>query len=238
MQQACALLRGLTISQPNAGAVASRALASKAHLARGKRLRRGGAIPGLFIGGKLSTEMTHRSQSVLESIRRPRPHKEPIKRWRVLRGDMVHVISGHEAGKSGRVLEVIRASNSVVVEGANIVRKFIRVPGSERLQPVHTEAPLYVSRVAVVCPETGRPTRVGFRYLDDGTKVRVAKVSGAIIPRPESLRHRRKPRAPDSPKCTPAAVVMRRTFQDEHGLYEKYQGFKALIDVEVGKNEI
>lgn len=216
---------------------ALRNLSTKAHLTRGKRLRRGGATPGLFLGGKPSTEISYRSESVLESIRRPRPHKEPIKKWRVLRGDLVHVISGPHAGKRGRVLEVVRPSNSVVVEGANIVQKKAPVPGSARTRTVETEAPIYVSRVAVVCPETGRPSKVGFRFLEDGTKVRVAKVSGAIIPRPESLKHRRKPRAKDSPKCTPAAVVLKRTFEDEHGLYEKYAGFKSLIDSEIGNRE-
>ncbi len=224
-------------AQSGYGASGVRNLATKANLARGKRLRRGGAIPGLFLGGKLSTEIAYRSESVLESIRRPRPHKEPIKKWRILRGDLVHVISGPHAGKRGRVLEVVRPSNSVVVEGANIVRKKAPMPGSARTRVVETEAPIYVSRVAVVCPETGRPSKVGFRFLEDGTKVRVAKVSGAVIPRPEILRHRRKPRPKDSPKCTPAAVVLKRTFEDEHGLYEKYAGFKALVDSEMAEDE-
>lgn len=239
MERACALLRNLTLSPGTRhGAFSAyRSLASKAHLARGKRLRYGGGIPGAFLGGKLSTEMVTRSQSALESIRLPRPHRFPIRKWKVLRGDLVHVISGHEAGKRGRVLEVVRASNSVVVEGANIVRKRVHEAGSERMKVIETEAPIYVSRVSVVCPETGRPSRVGYRFLEDGTKVRIAKISGAIIPRPDILRHRRKPRPPDSPKCTPASVVLRRTFVDEHGLYEKYKGFKTLIDKEVTKND-
>lgn len=235
MQTLCGALR--TAYGTANGASALRNLATKAHLARGKRLRRGGAVPGLFLGGKPSTEISYRSESVLESIRRPRPHKEPIKKWRILRGDLVHVISGPHAGNRGRVLEVVRPSNSVVVEGANIVRKKTPVAGSGRTRVVETEAPIYVSRVAVVCPETGRPSKVGFRFLEDGTKVRVARVSGAIIPRPEILKQRRKARAKDSPKCTPPAVVLKRTFEDENGLYEKYSGFKALVDNEMAKDE-
>lgn len=211
----------------------TRGLANKAHLARGKRVRRGGAVPGIFFGGKLSTELVHRSESVLESIRSPRPHKEPIKKWKILRGDEVQVISGPNEGKRGRVLEVVRASNSVVVEGANIVRKKAPVPGSMRRKVVETEAPIYVSRVAIICPETDRPSKVGYRFLEDGTKVRIARVSGAIIPRPSILAQRRKPRNKDSPKCTAAAVVLKQTFQDENGLYEKYEGLKALVDKEM-----
>lgn len=210
----------------------AREMASNAHLAKGKRLRRGGAIPGVRYGGKKSTEMTHRNESVLDSIRIPVPVVNPIKRWKIVRGDFVQVISGPEAGKRGRVLEVVRASNSVVVEGVRIVRVLAPVPGSETKKPVETESPIYVSRVAVVCPETQRPSKVGYRFLEDGTKVRIARVSGAIIPRPEVLSKRRRERPPDSPKCTPASVVLRRTFEDEEGLYEKYAGFKALIDKE------
>ncbi len=239
MQTLSALLRSnaaLALAGTPAAAPSLRGMASKAHLARGKRLRRGGPIPGVRFGGKKSTEMVHRSESVLESIRAPRPVKDPIKKWKVIRGDFVQVISGPEAGKRGRVLEVVRASNSVVVEGVRIVRKWAPVPGSEQKKPVETEHPIYVSRVAVVCPETDRPSKVGYRFLEDGTKVRIAKVSGAIIPRPAILSKRRKERPPDSPKCTLPSVVLRRTFEDEHGLYEKYEGFKALIEREMSQN--
>lgn len=209
----------------------TRWLATKASLARGQRLRRGGAIPGPRYGGKLSTEMGSRSESVLESIRLPKPVKNPIKRWRVLRGDLVQVISGPEKGKRGRVLEVVRASNRVVVEGVGIVRKFAPQPDSARKKMVHTEAPIVVSRVGVVCPETQLPTRVGYAFLEDGTKVRIAKRSGAVIPRPQILSQRRQPRPEsDGPKDTPPTVVLKQTFVDEDGLYERYAGFKTLLD--------
>lgn len=212
-------------------AQAVRGLASKTHLARGKRLRRGGAVPGQRYGGKLSTDMLYRSESVLESIRTPKSVVDPIKNWRIVRGDLVQVISGPEKGKRGRVLEVVRAANRVVVEGVGIVKKYAPQPDSQRKKLVHTEAPVYVSRVAVVCPETNLPTRVMYSFLEDGTKVRVSKKSGAIIPRPEILRQRRKPRPEnDGPKDTAPTVALERTFEDEDGLYEKYAGFKSLID--------
>lgn len=209
----------------------TRGLSSKTHLARGQRLRRGGAIPGSRYGGKLSTEMAYRSESVLESIRTPKPVVKPIKRWRIIRGDLVQVISGPEKGKRGRVLEVVRASNRLVVEGVGIVKKYVPQPDSERKKLVYTEAPIYMSRVAIVCPETDVPTRVAYRFLEDGTKVRVSVKSGAVIPRPEILRQRRKPRPEkDGPKDTAPDVAVERTFEDEAGLYEKYAGFKALVE--------
>jgi large subunit ribosomal protein L24 len=183
-------------------------------------------------GGKISTEMRYRSESILESVRTPKPAMNPVRKWRILRGDFVQVTSGPHRGKRGRVLEVVRANNRVIVEGVGIVKKFVPQPDSTRKKMVCTEAPVPVSRVQVICPETDRPTRIGVAFLEDGTKVRVAKRSGAIIPRPLILSQRRVP-IPDKagPKDTDPRVVLTRTFDDENGLYaEKYGSFQALIE--------
>lgn len=204
---------------------------SRKSLARGLRLRKGGAIPGPKFGGKISTEMITRSESILESIRAPKAVVDPIKNWRILRGDMVQVISGPDKGKRGRVLEVVRASNRVVVEGVGIVTKQVPQVGSERKKPVQTEAPIYVSRVGVICPETNLPTRIGYSFLEDGTKVRVSKRSGAVIPRPEILKNRRKERPEDGPKDTPPTIVLHKSFVDEDGIYEQqHAGFKNVLE--------
>lgn len=208
-----------------------RGMSSGKSRARGMRLRGGGGVPGPKYGGKLSTEMVYKSESILESIRTPKTVVNPIKRWRVLRGDLVQVISGPEKGKRGRVLDVVRESNRVIVEGAGLVTKFVPQVGTDRKKPVQTEAPIYVSRVAVVCPQTQLPTRIRFAYLEDGTKVRVSIRSGAIIPRPDILKKRRKPRGDDTPKDTPPTVVLQRTFKDDLGLYDELQGFEAVIQV-------
>lgn len=221
-------LGALSLSSTNTAQ--ARNFASKKSLARGKRLRGGGAIPGARFGGKLSTDMVHRGESMIDAIRSPRPVTNPIKRWKILRGDLVQVTSGPEKGKRGRVLEVVRASNRVVVEGVALVQKHVPQPGGEHKKVYTTEGPIYVSRVNVVCPETNLPTRVGYRFLEDGTKVRVSVRSGAIIPRPEILKERRKPRGDDGPKDTAPTVALERTFKDEEGLYEKYTSFEALIE--------
>lgn len=202
---------------------------SRAH---GKRLRYGGGVPGVRYGGKASTDMTHRGESVLESIRLPPTVVDPIKRWRVIKGDFVQVTSGPEKGKRGRVIEVVRASNRVVVEGVKLVTKKVPIVGSALTKSVTTESPIYVSRVNVICPQTNFPTRIRFAFLEDGTKVRVAVRSGAIIPRPEILKYRRKPRPDDTPKDTSATVVLERTFQDEDGLYAALDGFESVVSVE------
>lgn len=200
--------------------------------ALGRRLRFGGAKPGVRYGGRPSTEMRYRSESALESIRSPKSVVDPIKRWRILRGDLVQATSGPLFGQRGIVLEAVRASNRVVVEGMGLVTKFVPQPDSERKVRLRTEAPIPVSRVQIVCPETNLPTRVTFAFTDDGTKVRVSKKSGCIIPRPAILRKRRVARPEeDSVKDTAPETAVERTFKDENGLYdERYGSFHELME--------
>src|SRR5579883_223468 len=96
--------------------------------------------------------------------------------------DMVEVIAGDDKGTRGKVLRVLRAQNKVVVEGVNRVYRHLkpsrRNPQGGRLSK---EMPVDASKVALIDPQTNKPTRLGVKYLDDGTKVLVAKRSGATI---------------------------------------------------------
>lgn len=96
--------------------------------------------------------------------------------------DIVVMLSGSDRGQKGRVIKVDRAENKVVVENLNKIFKHVkrsqRNPQGGRLSK---EAPVDVSKVALVCPQTGKPTRIGVRYLPDGTKERYSKKSGATI---------------------------------------------------------
>jgi large subunit ribosomal protein L24 len=96
--------------------------------------------------------------------------------------DIVEVIRGDDQGTRGKVLSVDRKSGKVVVEGVNLVWKHVRRsqrnPQGGRLRK---EMPVDVSNVALVDPETDEPTRVGVRYLPDGSKERYAKKSGASL---------------------------------------------------------
>jgi len=97
-------------------------------------------------------------------------------------GDTVKVISGESAGKVARVSSVDHEKGRVVVEGVNMVHKHVRKsqrnPQGGRLR---LEMPIDVSNVMVICPKTNKPSRVGFRYLEDGSKERYAKASGASL---------------------------------------------------------
>lgn len=96
--------------------------------------------------------------------------------------DTVKVIAGADKGTTGKVLKVDRKKNKVIVEGVARVWKHVRRsqknPQGGRL---NKEMPISVSNVQVVCPKTGKPTRVGVRYTDDGRKERYAKVSGESL---------------------------------------------------------
>jgi large subunit ribosomal protein L24 len=104
---------------------------------------------------------------------------------KIKKGDNVEVMSGKDAGKQGRVLRVDRDRNRVVIEGVNMIKRHTRPNPQKRVQGgiVEREAPIHVSNVMVVSPDSGRPTRVGIKVLDNGRKVRVAKVDGAILDR-------------------------------------------------------
>ena len=96
--------------------------------------------------------------------------------------DIVEVITGDDRGQRGKVLAVDHQAGKVIVEGVNRVYKHVRRsqrnPQGGRLSK---EMPILISNVMVVCPKTDKPTRIGFRYLDDGSKERFAKRSGVSL---------------------------------------------------------
>jgi large subunit ribosomal protein L24 len=92
------------------------------------------------------------------------------------------VTTGADRGKTGEVLRVIPKDERAVVQGVNIAKKHTKPKGMG--QPggiVEAEATIHMSNLKLVDPATGKPTKVGFRVLDGGRKVRVAKATGAVI---------------------------------------------------------
>ncbi|KGM33893.1 50S ribosomal protein L24 [Inquilinus limosus] len=102
---------------------------------------------------------------------------------KIKKGDQVVVLAGRDKGKKGEVIEVRPADERVVVRGVNIVKRHTRQTAKTQGGIVEQEAALHVSNVAHVDPKSGKPTRVGFKTLEDGRKVRVAKASGEVIDR-------------------------------------------------------
>ena len=105
------------------------------------------------------------------------------KKLRIKRGDQVIVLAGRDRGRRGEVLRVIPKEDRVVVSGVNQVKRHTR-PSPRGPGGIETkEAPIHISNVAQVDPASNRPSRVGYRFLDDGRKVRFAKRSGEVIDR-------------------------------------------------------
>ncbi|NOZ78178.1 MAG: 50S ribosomal protein L24 [Acidobacteria bacterium] len=104
---------------------------------------------------------------------------------KIKKGDLVEVITGKERGSRGKVLSVDPKRGRVVVEGVNFIKRHTRPDPGKNIQGgiVEREAAIHISNVKLVSPDSGRTTRVGFKILEDGEKVRVAKVDGAILDR-------------------------------------------------------
>ena len=101
---------------------------------------------------------------------------------KIKKGDKVVVISGSDKGKTGEVLRSIPTENRVVVQGVNLVKRHTRASATTQGGIIEKEATIHVSNVAHVDPKDNKPTRVGFKLVDD-RKVRVAKRSGEQLDR-------------------------------------------------------
>jgi len=100
---------------------------------------------------------------------------------RIRKDDEVVVLSGREKGKRGKVLRVYVDRHRALVQGVNMIKRHTRPSAGQPGGIVEKEAPLHISNLAHVDPGGGGPTRIGFKRLEDGRKVRFAKKSGEVI---------------------------------------------------------
>ena len=100
----------------------------------------------------------------------------------VVKNDNVIVLTGKYRGKTGKVLKVFPGQGSVIVEGVNIIKRHTK-PTQKNPQGgiIEKEGPIKSSNVMVIDPKTNEPTRVGYKFLEDGTKVRISKKSGEML---------------------------------------------------------
>jgi large subunit ribosomal protein L24 len=101
---------------------------------------------------------------------------------RIRKGDKVIVITGADRGKQGEVLAVLPKENRAVVQGVNIAKRHTKPRGMG--QPggiVEKEATIHLSNIALIDPKTDKATRIGFKVLENGAKVRVARATGNVI---------------------------------------------------------
>jgi large subunit ribosomal protein L24 len=100
---------------------------------------------------------------------------------KIKKGDNVVVITGRDKGKSGTVLRVHPKESRVLVQGVNVVKRHTRPAAGQNGGIIEKELSIHVSNVSLVDPKSDKPTRVGFKSLADGRKVRVARRSGEVI---------------------------------------------------------
>ncbi len=100
---------------------------------------------------------------------------------KIKKGDRVVVTAGRDKGKRGEVRQVMPEESRAIVAGVNLVRRHTRQTAQTEGGIISKESTIHLSNLAILDPKTGKPTRVGFKILDDGRKVRVARGSGDLI---------------------------------------------------------
>src|SRR6476620_309944 len=100
---------------------------------------------------------------------------------KIKKGDHVVLLTGKDKGKHGEVLKVMPDENRAIVKGVAMIRRHQRQTATQDGGIISKEAAIHMSNLAIEDPKDGKPTRVGFKFLKDGRKVRVAKRSGEVI---------------------------------------------------------
>ena len=100
---------------------------------------------------------------------------------KIKKGDKVVILTGRDKGKSGEVVQVMPKETRALVSGVNLVKRHQRQTQTQEAGIISKEAPVHLSNLALADPKDGKPTRVGFKVLEDGRKVRIAKRSGDLI---------------------------------------------------------
>ncbi len=102
-------------------------------------------------------------------------------KYKLKKGDKVVVLTGRDKGKRGEILEMRLKEGKAVVQGINLVKKHAKPSQVDPGGIKELERPVHLSNLAIEDPKDGKPTRVGFKVLDNGAKVRIAKRSGEVI---------------------------------------------------------
>ena len=97
------------------------------------------------------------------------------------KGDRVIVLAGRDKGKRGEILKMMPAEDRAIVQGVNVIRRHQKQSASQEGGIIAREAAIHVSNLAYVDPKDDKPTRIGFKTLEGGRKVRVARRSGEVI---------------------------------------------------------
>jgi len=100
---------------------------------------------------------------------------------KIRKGDKVVILTGKDKGRDGEVIKVSPKESTALVRGLNMVKRHQKQTQNAQAGIIAKEAPIHLSNLAIADPKDGKPTRVGFRINEDGSKVRIAKRSGEVI---------------------------------------------------------
>jgi large subunit ribosomal protein L24 len=101
---------------------------------------------------------------------------------KIRKGDRVQVLTGRDKGRQGEVIRVMPTEDRALVQGINLVKRHQKAAGIGNPGGINEkEAPIHLSNLSLIDPKSGKPTRVGFKLLEDGKKVRVARASGEVL---------------------------------------------------------
>jgi large subunit ribosomal protein L24 len=100
---------------------------------------------------------------------------------KIRKGDKVVVLTGRDRGRTGEVIEVRPSEGRALVRGVNLVKRHQKQTAQQEGGIISKEGPVHLSNIAYADPKDGKPTRIGFKVLADGKKIRIAKRSGAEI---------------------------------------------------------
>lgn len=102
-------------------------------------------------------------------------------KMKLKKGDKVIVLTGRDKGKRGEILKMLPSKNRALVQGVNMVKRHTKPSQTGPGGIVEKELPIHISNLAIEDPKDGKPTRVGYKVLEDGTKARIARKSGEMI---------------------------------------------------------
>ena len=105
------------------------------------------------------------------------------RKLRLKKGDEVIVLTGRDRGKTGEVTKTLLKKNQVIVQGVRVAKRHTAPSASNPGGIIDKEMPIDISNVALIDPKDRKPTKIGYRFLEDGHKVRFAKRSGEVIDR-------------------------------------------------------
>jgi large subunit ribosomal protein L24 len=125
--------------------------------------------------------------------------------------DKVLVISGKDKGKTGKIIKIISKHNKIVVEKVNVRTKHIKKQQGQPGQKIKFEGPISASNVMIIDPQSNKPTRIGYKRLDNGKKERISKLSGVSLENltPEETKEEKTSDAPAKKKATKAKKTVK-----------------------------